>query len=100
MPRDADQVTATFDVLLTSAVNCNVPLEATVVIDGLTVTVTGGGLLTVSVRVWLAVLLGEEESIAWTVKLNCPDCDVVPEIVPLLCRLKPDGSVPEARLQE
>ena len=54
---------------------------------------------TVSVRDWLAVLLGEEESATWTVMLNCPVCVVVPESNPLLCRVMPVGSVPEARLQ-
>ena len=38
VPGEADQVTATFDVFDTSAVNCSVPLEATVEVAGVRVT--------------------------------------------------------------
>ena len=44
-PKEADQVTATFEVLITRAVNCWVPADATVVVAGETVTCTAGGLL-------------------------------------------------------
>src|SRR5579863_109523 len=46
-PADADQVTPTFDVLLTVAVNCTVPEEATVAVAGSRVTVISPWLETV-----------------------------------------------------
>lgn len=42
MPREADQVTATSEVLITSAVNCLVPADGTHAVAGDTVTTTGG----------------------------------------------------------
>jgi hypothetical protein len=47
VPLDADQVTATFDVLLTVAVNCTVFDDATVAVAGVTVTLTEPPLETV-----------------------------------------------------
>lgn len=43
VPGEADQVTATFEVLLTRAVNCLVPVDGTVAVAGETVTCTSGG---------------------------------------------------------
>jgi hypothetical protein len=54
LPADADQVTAAFDEFETIAVNCMVPAEATVPVEGVTVTVTGG--VTVSPAVAEAVV--------------------------------------------
>ena len=45
---DADQFTATFEVLLTKAVNCAVPADATVAVAGVTVTTTAAALETVT----------------------------------------------------
>jgi hypothetical protein len=47
VPGDADQVTATFDVLVTTAVNCIVPAEVTDAVEGLTVTTIEPGVATV-----------------------------------------------------
>jgi hypothetical protein len=94
-PREADHVTPTFDVLVTRAVNCNVPEEVTVAIAGVTVTPTIGAAATVIWSERIAVCFGEEESAAWTVKINVPVCEVVPENKPLLCRLMPEGRDPE-----
>ena len=55
--------------------------------------------LTVRVRGCVAVFLGDDESVASTVMLNCPVCDVVPASTPLLCRLMPEGKVPDVRDQ-
>jgi hypothetical protein len=44
VPVEADQVTAEFEVFITRAVNCRVPAETTVAVEGETVTVTAGGL--------------------------------------------------------
>jgi hypothetical protein len=44
VPGEADQVTATFEVLVTSAVNCWVPADTTVAVRGETVTCIAGGL--------------------------------------------------------
>jgi hypothetical protein len=46
-PVEADHVTATFDVLVTWAVNCSVPADVTLVLAGVTVTPTAVALLTV-----------------------------------------------------
>ena len=71
---------------------------------------------TVSVRDWLAILLGEEESATWiwndfvacvpvesvasTSKLKLPVVPGVPEIVPVAgLRVRPAGSDPEAILK-
>ena len=69
VPGDADHVTATFEVLLTKAVNCKDPADGTVGVDGVTVTATVEP-LTVSAKDLVAVCFGEEESDTWTVKLN------------------------------
>lgn len=52
-------------------------------------------LFTVRANDWVAVFFGEDESATWTVKLNCPVCDVVPESMPLLCRVMLVGNVPD-----
>jgi hypothetical protein len=57
------------------------------------------GPLTVSVKDCEAVSCGEEESDAFTVKVNCPACVVVPESDPLDCNVIPVGSVPEVSVQ-
>ena len=69
VPGDADHVTATFEVLLTKAVNCCDPADGTVAVAGVTVTATVR-LPTVSAKALIAVCFGEEESDTWTVKLN------------------------------
>jgi hypothetical protein len=71
-PGQADQVTPTLEVLVTRAVNCAVPEDVTVAAAGVTVTVM---VPTVETVIWnerVAVCLGEEESVTWTVKLNVP----------------------------
>jgi hypothetical protein len=60
VPGDADQVTATFDVLVTVAVNCVDAPETKVIVEGLTVTDTGA--ITVRVKDLDEVCFGEEES--------------------------------------
>ena len=92
MPGEADQVTATFDVLLTSAVNCSVPPEAIVAIVGVMVTST---LATVRVKDLDEVSFGDEESVTLTVAVNSPVCEVVPESDPDDCKVIPVGSDPE-----
>jgi hypothetical protein len=47
VPGVADQVTAVFDVLVTTAVNCIVADDVTVAVEGLTVTTIDPGLATV-----------------------------------------------------
>jgi hypothetical protein len=71
-PGQADQVTPTLEVLVTRAVNCAVPEDVTVAAAGVTVTVM---VPTVETVIWnerVAVCLGEEESVTWTVKVNVP----------------------------
>ena len=60
VPKEADQVTATFDVLVTRAVNCFDAPEATVAVVGVTVTTTAGAWATVIVKV--SPVLRSEES--------------------------------------
>jgi hypothetical protein len=60
VPGEADQVTATFDVFDTRAVNCSVPPEDTVAVAGMTVTDTAAA--TVKDRDVEDVCFGEEES--------------------------------------
>jgi len=96
-PGEADQVTATLDVLVTNAVNCSVPPEATVAVAGVTVTATGA--ITVRVKDLEEVCFGEEESVTSTVILNWPVCDVVPESHPADCTAIPVGSEPEESVQ-
>ena len=43
--------------------------------------------------------VGVVESVTFTVKLNEPEAVGVPEIVPLVDRLKPPGKAPELILQ-
>ena len=50
VPEEADQVTATFDVLVTTAVNCVDAPETTVAVEGVTVTTTLGALATVIMK--------------------------------------------------
>ena len=47
VPKEADHVTATFEVLVTSAVNCVDAPEATVAVAGVMVTATTGAAATV-----------------------------------------------------
>jgi hypothetical protein len=93
VPEEADQVTATFDVLVTRAVNCVDAPEARVTVEGVTVTATAT--ITVSVKDLDEVCLGEEESVTSTVILNVPVCEVVPEIDPADCTVIPVGSEPD-----
>jgi hypothetical protein len=85
------------EVLVTAAVNCSVPDDETEVAAGLTVTVIDPRAF--RVKDFVAVLLGEEESTTWAVKVNCPVCEVVPESKPLLAKVMPVGRVPDAMLQ-
>src|SRR5258708_15315125 len=98
-PCEADHVTPTLDVLVTSAVNCIVPAEVTVAIAGVTVTLTVAAGTTVIGRERTAVCLWLEESATWTVKVKAPVCEVVPESRPLLCRLMPEGRAPDESVQ-
>ena len=54
--------------------------------------------MTVMLSCFVAVSAGLPESATWTVKVDVPVAVGVPEITPLLLRLKPLGSVPEAKL--
>ena len=71
-PGQADQVTPTLEVLVTRAVNCAVPEDVTVAAAGVTVTVMVPTAETVIWNERVAVCLGEDESVTWTVKLNVP----------------------------
>ena len=62
------------------------------------VTMARGAGLTVMLSCFVAVSAGLPESATWTVKVDVPVAVGVPEITPLLLRLKPLGSVPEAKL--
>jgi hypothetical protein len=62
------------------------------------VTMARGAGLTVMLICFVAVSAGLPESATWTVKVDVPVAVGVPEITPLLLRLKPLGSVPEAKL--
>lgn len=93
VPKYADQVTATFDVLVTSAVNCVDAPEATVTIVGVTVTATAA--FTVSVKDLDEVSLGDDESVTSMVMVNEPLCEVVPAIDPADWTVIPVGSEPE-----
>ena len=54
--------------------------------------------MTAMLSCFVAVSAGLPESATWTVKVDVPVAVGVPEITPLLLRLKPLGSVPEAKL--
>jgi hypothetical protein len=60
------------EVLVTRAVNCAVPEDVTVAAAGVTVTVMVPTAETVIWNERVAVCLGEDESVTWTVKLNVP----------------------------
>lgn len=98
VPGDADHVTATLCVWVTSAVNCDVPDEETVANAGLTVTATA-----VELATWIwndFVACVPVESVASTSKLKLPVVPGVPEIVPVAgLRVRPAGSDPEAILK-
>jgi hypothetical protein len=85
------------ELFATAAVNCSVPDDETDVTAGLTVTVIDP--VVFRARDFVAVLLGEEESATWAVKVNCPACVVVPESKPLPAKVMPVGRVPDAILQ-
>src|SRR5260370_14823999 len=57
-----------------------------------------GAGLTAMLSCFVAVRAGLPESATWTVKVDVPAAVGVPEITPPLLRLKPLGSVPEAKL--
>jgi len=57
-----------------------------------------GAGLTVMLSCFVAVSAGLPESATWTVNVDVPVAVGVPEIMPLPLRLKPLGSVPEAKL--
>ncbi len=97
VPKDADHVTATFDVLVTDAENWVDAPEVTFAVVGVMVIATAA--ITVRVRDLYDVCFGDDESVTSTVAVNVPDCDVVPEIVPDDCTVIPEGSEPEERLQ-
>jgi hypothetical protein len=80
VPRDADQVTAIFDVLVTRAVNCAVPADGTVTAAGVTVTLTAGD--TMTWKEWVPDC--ELRSAAETTKLKVPVLLGVPEIIPVV----------------
>jgi hypothetical protein len=93
VPGEADQVTATLDVLLTKAVNAVDAPEATLAVVGVMVIATAA--FTVRVRDFDEVSFGDEESVTSMVAVNEPVCEVVPEIDPADCTAIPLGSVPE-----
>ena len=91
VPGDAVQVTATFEVLLTSAVNCWIAPEDKVVVAGVTATATLPVFETVTWNGWVAEC--ELESVADTVKLYDPVLLGIPETVPVVApRTNPAGS--------
>jgi hypothetical protein len=98
VPGEADHVTATFDVLVTTAVNCVDAPEATVAVVGATVTATAA--VTVRVKDLDEVCFGDEESVTSTVIAKEPLCEVVPEIDPADCIVIPVGREPEESDQE
>src|ERR1700686_5226081 len=57
-----------------------------------------GAGLTVMLSCFVAVSAGLPESATWTVKVDVPVAVGIPEITPLLFRLNPVGSLPEAKL--
>jgi hypothetical protein len=93
VPNEADQVTATFDVLVTDAVNCVDAPEITVALVGAMVIATAA--MTVRVRDFDEVSFGDEESVTSMVAVNEPVCEVVPETDPADCTVIPLGSEPE-----
>jgi hypothetical protein len=97
VPKEADHVTATFDVLVTVAVICVDAPEITVALVGAMVTATAA--FTVRVRDLYDVCFGEEESVTAIVAVNEPLCDVVPAIDPADCTVIPLGSEPEESVQ-
>ena len=98
VPGEADQVTATFDVLLTRAVNCAVAAEDTVAVAGVTVTATLAAFDTVTWNEFLPAC--ELESVAETAKLKDPVWLGVPEMVPVVSpRSRPEGSWPDATVK-
>jgi hypothetical protein len=52
----------------------------------------------VKVRDCVARCIGEDASVTWATKENCPDWAVEPEIIPFGPKLIPDGKVPEVRV--
>ncbi len=90
-PEDAVQVTATFEVLLTSAINCCSAPDDNVTFAGVTATATLPVFDTVTSKGWLAEC--ELESVADTVKLYDPVLLGMPETVPVVApRTNPAGS--------
>src|SRR5262249_33278470 len=67
VPGEADHVTATFEVLVTSAVNCSVPEDATVAVAGLIETATWAAASTVIAKASAPPM--SPESVTWTPKL-------------------------------
>lgn len=92
-PEEVNQVTPTFDELVTTAVNCVDAPDATVMLVGVMLTATAA--MTVRVKDFDEVCLGEEESVALTVILNEPVFEVVPEIDPDDCKVIPVGREPD-----
>src|SRR3954464_10855059 len=98
VPTVADQVTATFDVFETSAVNCSLAEEPIVTTGGVTVTPTAVEVATVSWNVCVPVT--PPASMTCTSKLNVPLLLGVPAMVPeLALRVTPGGRVPDMRLK-
>jgi hypothetical protein len=97
VPKEADHVTATFDVFVTDAVNCVDAPEVSVADVGVMVIATPA--MTVRVRDFDDVSFGEEESLTSMVAVNDPVCEVVPEIDPADCTVIPVGSEPEESVQ-
>jgi hypothetical protein len=98
VPVEAAQVTATFDVLVTEAVNCSVPDEVTLTLAGVTVTPTEVAFDTDKLNALVPVR--PVESTACTVNAKEPELCGVPEIVPVEVRInRPVGKFPEVTLK-
>lgn len=93
VPTEAVQVTTLLEALLTTAENCLLPGDATVVVAGETVTTTAPGAETVICKA--VVLWPPTGSLTVILKLDVPATVGVPEIVPLVeLRAKPAGNAP------
>jgi len=97
-PIVADQVTATFDVFETSAVNCSLAEELIVATGGFTVTATA---FEVATAIWnVCVPVTPLASTTCTSKLNVPLLLGVPAMVPEFALSDtPGGNVPDIRLK-
>jgi hypothetical protein len=99
VPAVADQVTVVFEVFCTVAPNCCVAPEATVGLEGETVTtIGGGGFFTGALAMVMAnicAIVSPLASVSLILKVLVPALVGVPEITPVVgLRVNPAGSAP------